>query len=88
MPDITTDPHRRRPILGWMAIVTGLVIGGWRGVLSLYWWRQWRLWRENDPSGAELYELNFRIEAALALLGLAVAVIGIWLLRRLGRRPG
>jgi hypothetical protein len=70
-----------------MAIVTGLVIAGWRGARSVYWWRQWRLWRSGDPSGAELYELNFRIEAALALLGLAVTVIGIWLLRRLGRRP-
>ena len=70
-----------------MAIVTGLVIAGWRGARSVYWWRQWGLWRSGDPSGAELYELNFRIEAALALLGLAVPVIGVWLLRRLGRRP-
>lgn len=85
MPDITTDPHRRRPILGWTAIVAGLAIAAWRGALSVYWWRQWRLWRADDPSAAELYELNFQTEAALALLGLAVAIIGIWLIRRLGR---
>ena len=65
--------------------MAGLVIAAWRGTLSVYWWRQWRLWRANDPSGAELYDLNFRIEAALALLALAVTVIGIWLIRRIGR---
>jgi hypothetical protein len=85
MPDITTDPHRRRPVLGWTAVSVGLAIAAWRGALSIHWWRQWRLWRGNDPSGAELYELNFRIEAALALLGLATAIIGIWLVRRIGR---
>ena len=87
MPDITTDPHRRRPVLGWIAVATGLVIAGWRGAMSIQWWRQWRLWRATDPSAAELYELNFRTEAALALMGLAIVIVGIWLIRRIGRRP-
>lgn len=86
MPDITTDPHRRRPILGWIALAIGLVIAIWQGAMSVYWWRQWRLWRADDPSAAELYELNFRVEAALSLIGLAIAIIGIWLIRRIGRQ--
>jgi uncharacterized membrane protein YiaA len=85
MPDITTDPHQRRPVLGWIALVTGLVIGLWRGAMSVYWWRQWRLWRANDPSGAELYELSFRIEISIALIGFAIVVIGVWLIRKVGR---
>ena len=59
-----------------------------QGAMSVYWWRQWRLWRADDPSAAELYELNFRIEAALSLIGLAIAIVGIWLIRRIGRRRG
>ena len=86
MPDITTDPHRRRPTLGWIAIATGLLLAVWQGAMSVYWWRQWRLWRADDPSAAELYELNFRVEAALSLIGLAIAIIGIWLIRRIGRQ--
>jgi hypothetical protein len=87
MPDITSDPHRRRPVPGWVAVATGLVIFVWRGSLSIHWWRLWRQWREADPSGAEVYELSYRIEAAMALIGLAIAVIGLWLIRRIGRRP-
>ena len=88
MPDITSDPHRRRPILGWLALGIGLVIAIWRGVLSVYWWRQWQLWRSTDPSAAELYELSFRTEAALSIIGLSIAIVGIWLIRRIGRRRG
>ena len=87
MPDITSDPHRRRPVLGWLAVAVGLVVTVWRGSLSIYHWRQWQQWREADPSGAGLSELNFQIEVALALIGLAIAIIGIWLIRRIGRRP-
>ena len=86
MPDITTDPHRRRPVLGWIAVVIGLVIAIWRGATSIYWWRQWRLWRTDDPSAAELYELSFRVEISIALIGLAISIIGLWLIRRIGRR--
>lgn len=73
--------------MGWMAVATGLLIVVWRGSISIYWWRQWRLWRATDPSAAELYELNFQFEASVALMGLAIAIIGIWLIRRIGRRP-
>ena len=71
-----------------LALAIGLVIAIWQGAMSVYWWRQWRLWRADDPSAAELYELNFRVEAALSLIGLAIAIVGIWLIRRIGRRRG
>ncbi|HYN06390.1 MAG TPA: hypothetical protein VES67_03275 [Vicinamibacterales bacterium] len=86
MPDITTDPHRRRPFLGWTAVVAGLVIAGWRGARAVYWWRQWRLWRADDPSAAGLYDLNFRVETSIALIGLAIAIIGVWLIRKIVQR--
>jgi len=46
----------------------------------------WRRERLFDPSGAELYLLNSKIEAALALAGLVLVGIGVALLLRTGRR--
>lgn len=46
----------------------------------------WRRERFFDPSGAELYLLNSKIETALALASLVFAGIGVALLLRTERR--
>jgi hypothetical protein len=86
MPDITSDPHRRRPVLGWIALATGLALAVWRGVYALQAYRLWQELRVSDPSGAELYELTSRVEASMALIGVAISTIGLWLIRRVSRR--
>ena len=65
----------------WARIVAVTLLGG----AAWFAWSAWRnylLWRETvafDPSGAELYELNYQIDgaAALALLAAALA-LGLW----------
>lgn len=86
MPDITSDPHRRRPLLGWIALALGLAIALWRGANALEAYRAWQGLRVRDPSGAEVYELTSRVEASMALIGLAISTIGLWLIRRISRR--
>ena len=69
-------------------IGSGLFVGGtssalWYGVSAVRAWLRYRAWVERDPSGAELYLLNSRLAAVVALLGVGLAYAG-W---RLVRRP-
>ena len=54
-----------------------MAFGAWRLVAAMEQWRLWRYWRLTDPSAAELYELEAQFFAALALIGLVVAVAAL-----------
>jgi hypothetical protein len=71
-----------RRTIGSLLSAIGLVIVVWRGVTAAQWYGEWQRWRVDDPSGAELYELNFRIDTATAVCGAAIAGLGMWLRRR------
>jgi hypothetical protein len=69
-------------------LIGGLGLAAWRTAEGLYWFRLWVRWRVDDPSAAELYQVNWWIEAGLVVLGLAVALVGFYVLvrrRRLAR---
>ena len=62
-----------------LAVGTGVTI--WRAALAVPYFLEWRRWRQLDPSGADLYGLNARLELALAA-AVAAATIGAWRLLR------
>jgi hypothetical protein len=46
--------------------------------------RNWLDWHLIDPSGAELYAIDFWIEAAFGVVGAAAAGLGLWVVGRAG----
>jgi hypothetical protein len=50
-------------------------------------WRQYRQWRERDPSAADAYLTFAQVDAMLAGLSLGVALLAWWLLRPVPRKP-
>lgn len=74
--------------LRWTLALSGVGVFVWRGVWAVYWFRLWLRERLIDRSAAELYEVNWWIEAVIAAIGLGVAVAGFRLLRpRRGGSP-
>ena len=63
-----------------VVLAAGIIAGG-RTVGAIQAWRQGRMWRERDPSGADAYLTFAQIDAVTAALSLAVAVLIWWLLR-------
>lgn len=63
-------------------VVGGLLCAAWRGVIGIYWFRQWWRWRAADPSAAELYQLDWWFENIPIVIELALASAGVVLLRR------
>lgn len=73
---------KRRVLFGWIAALLGLAFAAWRGALAIHWFREWRATVGFDPSGAELYELNFWLEAAFTFTALVIGILGMLLARR------
>ncbi len=73
----------RRSLSGTVAcvlLVGGLGLAAWRTVEGIYWFRLWARWRVDDPSAAELYQVNWWIEAGLVVVGLVLALVGVCVL--------
>jgi len=81
--------HRRftQQVAGASFVLLGIAWAIWRGVLAFSSFQQWREWKLKDPSGAELYQVNCWFDSAFSLIGVVVAVLGLWLVRR-GRSAG
>jgi hypothetical protein len=60
--------------------VTGFIAGG-RVVDAAHAWNEWHRAGTADPSAADAYRTFFAVDAAVAALSLAIAVLVWWLLR-------
>jgi hypothetical protein len=49
-------------------------------------WREWQTWLARDPSAADAYRTFFLMNAAMAALSLAIALLVWWLLRPRGQK--
>ena len=86
LSDRTASASNRLARLGGcLLLVAGLAGAAWLGSVALYWYREWRRWRVEDPSAAELYQINWWFETGATVVALLVAGIGTHLLRR--QRP-
>jgi hypothetical protein len=63
-----------------VVLVTGFVAGS-RVVDAVSSWQEWHNWSVRDPSGAEAYKTFFLVNAAAAVLSLAIAGL-VWFLLR------
>lgn len=70
----------------YVLIVASVAYLAWRGAAAFYWFRLWRQSVVDDPSAAELYQVNFWFELAFAAPGLVVALLAVMWLRRSGGR--
>lgn len=87
--DPTISGHRRQwmaATAAWVVILGGDVLALWRGYRAASWYRMWRREQIFDPVGSELYLANAKFDAALALVGLVMAGLGVALLLRAQRR--
>ena len=66
--------------------IAGVAYAAWRGAAAFYWFEQWRRWRVSDPSGAELYQINWWLQILLALPGIGAVLLGGLILRHLALR--
>jgi len=76
--------EKLRRIAGWALFIVGVGLGAWRTTLAIGAARNWLDWHLSDPSGAELYALDFWFEAASAVVGAAGAGLGLWVIGRAG----
>jgi hypothetical protein len=67
-------------VMGSLILLVGLLCAIWRGILAFSWFRHWRRWEVEDPSIAELYQVNCWFEIAYSLVGLILAGIGLRIL--------
>jgi hypothetical protein len=69
----------------WLAfalILAGVAYAAWRGAAAFYWFEQWQRLRIDDPSAAELYQVNAWFELVYATPGVVVAILAALWLRR------
>jgi hypothetical protein len=71
-----------RRIVGWTLAIGGVVLFAYRTTLAVRAARNWLNWHLIDPSGAELYAIDFWLQAALAVIGFAAAGLGFRVVRR------
>jgi hypothetical protein len=69
---------RFRTFLRGGVVSAGLVAAGIQLVDAAKAWRDWQRWAIADPSGAELYELNFWIGLGSAVAILVVTGVCYW----------
>jgi hypothetical protein len=62
------------------------VLFTYRTTLAVRAARNWLNWHLVDPSGAELYAIDFWFESAFAVVGAAAATLGLWVVRRAGAK--
>jgi hypothetical protein len=74
--------ERLRRIAAWVLLIGGMVMFAYRTTLAVGAARNWLNWHLIDPSGAELYAIDFWVEAAFAVVGGAVAGLGLRVARR------
>jgi hypothetical protein len=65
----------------YVAVLLGGFIVGGRIVSAIHAWREWHIWRERDPSGADAYRTFFMVDVGVVVLTLAIAGLIWWLLR-------
>jgi hypothetical protein len=68
-----------------VVLLAGILAGG-RAVDAIQAWHEWHRWAERDPSAAEAYRTFWKVDAAVAILSLAMALLIWWLLRPPGKR--
>jgi hypothetical protein len=67
-----------------IVLLAGMLAGA-QAVGAYQYWRQYRQWRDSDPSAADAYLTFAQVDALLAVVSLAVAGLLWWMLRpRLG----
>jgi hypothetical protein len=64
-------------------VAVGGFLAGERLVAAHADWRDWHRWAVADPSAADLYRTNFRLDLAVA----AIAIGAAWLVHRFLRWP-
>ena len=72
---------RTKSVVRHLLVLLGGFITGSRLIDAVENWRQWHEWAVSDPSAADLYRTNFRIDVVIVIITLGVTGLIYWLLR-------
>jgi hypothetical protein len=70
-----------RDAIRWGLLLAAAVVSGWRSFGAFREFRNWRSAMPNDPSAADLYRLNFEIDAIGIAVVMAIGLGAFYLLR-------
>jgi hypothetical protein len=70
-----------KTVARYATVVLAGIVAGSNTVSAFQNWQRYRLWREDDPSGADASLTFAQLDLAVAGLSLAIAALVWWLLR-------
>ena len=80
MADIASGSTR--DAIRWGLLLSAVAVSGFRLPRTYGYFRGWRALRFSEPSAAELYRINFTVNAVGIAITLVLAVGAFYLLRR------
>jgi hypothetical protein len=70
-----------RDAFRWGLLLAAVAVSGWRSLDAFREFRNWRSAMLDDPSAADLYRLNFEVDAVGIVVVMAIGVGAFYLLR-------
>jgi hypothetical protein len=70
-----------RDAIRWGLLLAAVMVSSWRSFGAFREFRNWRSAMSNDPSAADLYRLNFEIDAIGIAVVIAIGLGAFYLLR-------
>jgi hypothetical protein len=71
----------QRDALRWGLLLAAVAVSGYRAVDAFRQFRNWRSTLPLDPSAADLYRLNFEVDATGIVVVMAIGLVALYLLR-------